>query len=126
MKKATTILKNAIVLTMNQNYEIFEPGAVVIDADKIIAVGPQEEILSSFQAEETIDCGEKVLLPGLVNTHTHVPMSVLRGLSDDLRLDVWLMGYMMPVEREFVSPNSCSSVLNRMCGIYPFRHHHFQ
>ena len=104
MKKATTILKNAIVLTMNQNYEIFEPGAVVIDADKIIAVGPQEEILSSFQAEETIDCGEKVLLPGLVNTHTHVPMSVLRGLSDDLRLDVWLMGYMMPVEREFVSP----------------------
>ncbi|MBI4770692.1 MAG: amidohydrolase family protein, partial [Chloroflexi bacterium] len=45
--------------------------------------------------------------PGLVNAHTHVPMTLLRGLADDLRLDVWLMGYMMPVEREFVSPDYC-------------------
>jgi 5-methylthioadenosine/S-adenosylhomocysteine deaminase len=51
-----------------------------------------------------IDCAGKVLMPGFVNTHTHVPMTLLRGLADDLRLDVWLMGYMMPVEREFVSP----------------------
>jgi 5-methylthioadenosine/S-adenosylhomocysteine deaminase len=43
-------------------------------------------------------------MPGLINAHTHVPMTLLRGLADDLRLDVWLMGYMMPVEREFVSP----------------------
>ena len=43
-------------------------------------------------------------MPGLVNAHTHAPMTLLRGLADDLRLDVWLMGYMMPVEREFVSP----------------------
>ena len=45
------------------------------------------------------------MLPGLVNAHTHVPMTLLRGLADDLRLDVWLMGYMMPVEREFVNPD---------------------
>ena len=44
-------------------------------------------------------------MPGLVNAHTHVPMALLRGLADDLRLDVWLMGYMMPVEREFVTPD---------------------
>ena len=54
--------------------------------------------------QETIDCNGKVLMPGLINAHTHVPMTLLRGLADDLRLDVWLMGYMMPVEREFVSP----------------------
>src|SRR5262249_32839474 len=54
---------------------------------------------------ETVDCGGRVLMPGLVNAHTHVPMTLLRGLADDLRLDVWLMGYMMPVEREFVSPD---------------------
>jgi len=46
-----------------------------------------------------------LVMPGLVNAHTHVPMTLLRGLADDLRLDVWLMGYMMPVEREFVSPD---------------------
>jgi len=51
-----------------------------------------------------MDCGGKILMPGLINAHTHVPMTLLRGLADDLRLDVWLMGYMMPVEREFVSP----------------------
>jgi len=104
MQNLTTILKNAIVLTMNQNYEIFDPGAIAIDGDKIIAVGSQDEILLQYQANEVIDCGKKVLLPGLVNVHTHIPMTLLRGLSDDLRLDVWLMGYMMPVEREFVSP----------------------
>jgi len=45
------------------------------------------------------------MLPGFVNAHTHVPMALLRGLADDLRLDVWLMGYMIAVEREFVSPD---------------------
>jgi len=104
MHSLTTILKNAIVLTMNQNKEIFDPGAIAIDGEKIVAVGSEADILSRFQAAEVIDCGKKVLMPGLINTHTHIPMTLLRGLSDDLRLDVWLMGYMMPVEREFVSP----------------------
>lgn len=104
MQNLTTILKNAIVLTMNKDYEIFDPGAIAIEGDKIVAVGPENAILSQYQASEVIDCGNKVLLPGLVNVHTHIPMTLLRGLSDDLRLDVWLMGYMMPVEREFVSP----------------------
>jgi 5-methylthioadenosine/S-adenosylhomocysteine deaminase len=50
-----------------------------------------------------IDCHGKILMPGLINAHTHAAMTLLRGLADDLRLDVWLMGYMMPVERQFVS-----------------------
>lgn len=104
MYSLTTILKNAIVLTMNQNHEIFDPGAIAIDGDKIVAVGSENDILSRFHADDVIDCGKKVLMPGLVNTHTHIPMTLMRGLADDLRLDVWLMGYMMPVEREFVSP----------------------
>ena len=52
-----------------------------------------------------VDCGGRAVMPGLVNAHTHVPMTLLRGLADDLRLDVWLLGYMMPVEREFVNPD---------------------
>ena len=48
-----------------------------------------------------------IVMPGLVNTHTHMPMTLLRAMADDLRLDVWLMGYMMPVEREFVDPEFC-------------------
>ncbi len=99
------LLTNAIVLTMDKKYTQYEPGAVAVQGDRIAAVGPEAELRKKFEAAEVLDCGGKVLMPGLVNAHTHVPMTLLRGLADDLRLDVWLMGYMMPVEREFVSPD---------------------
>jgi 5-methylthioadenosine/S-adenosylhomocysteine deaminase len=104
-ERCEILLSNAIVLTMDENYSLYEPGAVAIQGDQILAAGPDASLRSQYQAEETIDCGGKVLMPGLVNAHTHVPMTLLRGLADDLRLDVWLLGYMMPVEREFVSPD---------------------
>ena len=102
---ADLILKNAIVLTMDEDFHQYEPGAVAVKGDSILAAGPEAEIIKTYTAAETIDCGGKVLMPGLVNAHTHVPMTLLRGLADDLRLDVWLLGYIMPVEREFVSPD---------------------
>jgi 5-methylthioadenosine/S-adenosylhomocysteine deaminase len=105
MEKVDFILKNALVLTMDNEFHQFDPGAVAIRNDSIIATNSETEILAQYSASEIIDCQGKILMPGLVNAHTHVPMTLLRGLADDLRLDVWLMGYMMPVEREFVSPN---------------------
>ena len=105
MSDKTILLKNAIVLTMDDDYQVFEPGAVVVSSDLITAVGAEGDVLQAFPDAEVIDCGGKVLMPGLINAHTHVPMTLLRGLADDLRLDVWLLGYMMPVEREFVSPD---------------------
>jgi len=99
-----TLFTNALVLTMDENFTQYQPGAVAVKADSIIAVGHEDEIKKEYSAQETIDCNGKILMPGLINAHTHVPMTLLRGLADDLRLDVWLMGYMMPVEREFVSP----------------------
>ena len=104
MKQADWIFFNATVLTMDENFNIYEPGAVAVSGDSIMAVGDQAKILAAYQSEHTMDCDGKILMPGLINAHTHVPMTLLRGLADDLRLDVWLMGYMMPVEREFVSP----------------------
>ena len=102
---ADQILYNAILLTMDDVYNIYEPGALAISGQNISAVGSQNEVLEAYQSESMLDCQGKVLMPGLVNAHTHVPMTLLRGLADDLRLDVWLMGYIMPVEREFVSPD---------------------
>ena len=98
------LLTNALVLTMDKEFTHYKPGAVAVSGMNILAVGPEVEISKAYSANERIDCGGKILMPGLVNAHTHVPMTLLRGLADDLRLDVWLMGYMMPVEREFVSP----------------------
>lgn len=104
MKKVDLNLKNAIIVTMDEKFQVFEPGALALSDDQIVAVGHEADLLNEYDAVETIDCEAKVLLPGLINAHTHVPMTLLRGLADDLRLDVWLLGYMMPVEREFVSP----------------------
>ncbi len=101
---ADFLLTNAIVLTMDEHYTQYAPGAVAVSGNQIAAVGPEKEMRQTYQAAETLDCGGKIVMPGLVNAHTHVPMTLLRGLADDLRLDVWLLGYMMPVEREFVSP----------------------
>jgi 5-methylthioadenosine/S-adenosylhomocysteine deaminase len=102
---ADILLTNALVLTMDEKLTQFDPGAVAVRGDSILAVGPEAEIQKDFTAKETIDCGGKVLMPGIVNAHTHVPMTLLRGIADDLRLDVWLQGYMWPVEREFASPD---------------------
>ena len=102
-KKIDTILTNAAVLTMDEKLRQFNPGAVAVKADCIVDVGVADEIERKYTADQTIDCKQKVLMPGLINTHTHIPMTLLRGLADDLRLEVWLLGYVMPVEREFVS-----------------------
>jgi len=104
---ADILLTNAHVLTMDDEMKQYRPGAVAVKGDSILAVGPEAEIKAQYSAPQVLDCGGKILMPGLVNAHTHIPMTLLRGLADDLRLDVWLMGYMMPVEREFVSPDFC-------------------
>jgi 5-methylthioadenosine/S-adenosylhomocysteine deaminase len=98
------LLTNSILLTMDEECHSYEPGALAVKGDQILAVGSERDLKDQYTAQETIDCEGKVLMPGLINAHTHAPMTLLRGLADDLRLDVWLLGYMMPVEREFVSP----------------------
>lgn len=103
-KQVDTLFTNAIVLTMDEKLTQYDPGAAAVKGDSIVAVGNEAELKKEYKAGEVVDCGGKILMPGLVNAHTHVPMTLIRGLADDLRLDVWLMGYMLPVERQFVSP----------------------
>ncbi len=107
MNPVDRLLTGGIVVTMNQNYDVFLNGAIAIRDSAIVAVGPAEELAATCEAAEVLDCSGQIIMPGLINAHTHLPMTLLRGLADDLRLDVWLMGYMMPVEREFVSPDFC-------------------
>lgn len=110
MKQAEPVdllLVDAVVVTMNANFDVVLDGAVAVRGDSVVAVGPAEEVVSRYRAAETHSCGGRAITPGLINAHTHAPMTLLRGLASDRRLDVWLMGYMMPVEREFVSPEFC-------------------
>ncbi|MBI2975465.1 MAG: amidohydrolase family protein [Chloroflexi bacterium] len=101
------ILTNAAILTMDTGGAIYDPGALAVTGDSIVAVGPAGDIAKAYTAAQTMDFSGRIIIPGMVNAHTHAPMTLLRGLADDLRLDVWLLGYMMPVEREFVSPDFC-------------------
>jgi 5-methylthioadenosine/S-adenosylhomocysteine deaminase len=103
-ERVDLLLTGATVITMNEDFDVYPIGAVAVTNDSIVAAGPADEIAARFQAAETVECKDQVIIPGLVNAHTHVPMTLLRGLNDDLRLDVWL-GYLMPLEREFVTPN---------------------
>src|SRR6476659_6281862 len=106
-QQADIILSNANILTMDENLTQYSPGAAAVKGDSLLALGTEDEIKREYSASETLDCHGKILMPGLINAHTHVPMTLLRGLADDLRLDVWLMGYCMPTEREFVTPEFC-------------------
>jgi 5-methylthioadenosine/S-adenosylhomocysteine deaminase len=107
MISVDTIVHGGIVVTMNAKEEIVADGAVAVREGQVVAVGPAATILSRYEAPEMVDCAGQAIIPGLINAHTHVPMSLLRGLADDLRLDVWLLGYMMPVEREYVGEDFC-------------------
>ena len=115
-KTVDTILKNAYVICMDEDFNKHENGAVAIVDDHIHAVGNTKDLENAFDPKEEIDCNGKVLMPGLVNAHTHVPMNLMRGLADDLRLDVWLLGYIMPVEREYVNPEFVSLGTKLACA----------
>ncbi len=106
-QRVDILLTNGYIVTMDDEETIFPDGSLAISGDSIVAVGEAAEIGAAYEAATVIDCRDCIISPGLVNAHTHVPMTLLRGLADDLRLDVWLYGYMMPVEREFVGPDFC-------------------
>ncbi len=105
MQQADILLSGGFVITMDDACHQYPNGAVAIRGDTIVAVGDTDAIAAAYTASEVIDCSGCCIMPGLINCHTHTPMTLLRGLADDLRLDVWLYGYMLPVERKFVSPD---------------------
>jgi 5-methylthioadenosine/S-adenosylhomocysteine deaminase len=83
---------------------VLTPGAVAIDGHDIVAVDTPAAISGRYAAADTLDAAGQVVLPGLVNTHTHAPMVLYRGLADDLALMEWLEKYIFPAEAKTVSP----------------------
>ena len=101
-KPVDLIISGGTVVTMDQNKRVIEDGAVAIRGDKIVAVGKRIEIARQYRAARTINAAGKAITPGLINTHTHVPMSLFRGISDDLDLNDWLTKYIFPAEAKNV------------------------
>ena len=82
---------------------VLERHALLVDDGRIVALCPQHEADAAFVAGARVACDEHALIPGLVNAHTHAAMALLRGIADDLPLDVWLERYIWPLEARFVS-----------------------
>src|SRR5690242_18285820 len=80
------IVAGGTVLTQNAAHNVVSPGAVAVNGANIVDVGPAAEIAARYTAADTIDASGQVVLPGLINTHTHAPMVMFRGLADDLAL----------------------------------------
>jgi 5-methylthioadenosine/S-adenosylhomocysteine deaminase len=103
-RQVSLLITNAIVVTMDAAGRVLEDGAVAVDGADIVAVDTSEAVRKQFRGEDTIDAAGAIVLPGLINTHTHAPMVLYRGLADDLALMDWLNKYIFPAEAKTVSP----------------------
>ena len=103
-QQVSLVVTGGDVVTMDASRRVLSPGAVAVNGRDIVAVGTPEEIARQFAASETIEAAGHVVLPGLVNTHTHAPMVMYRGLADDLALMDWLQKFIFPAEAKTVSP----------------------
>jgi 5-methylthioadenosine/S-adenosylhomocysteine deaminase len=101
---ADWIWSGRYVLTGAGARRVIENGAVAVRGERIVAIGPRAEIDRRFQAKQRLDRPDALLAPGLINTHTHAAMSLLRGVADDLRLQDWLEKFIFPAEAKNVSP----------------------
>jgi len=101
------LIKNATIVTMDPERRVIEDGVIGVNGDSIAFVGTATELqaqpMREQTAKETIDAKGKLIIPGLINGHTHIPMVLMRGLIDDVTLDDWLRKYIFPAEAKNVT-----------------------
>ena len=101
-----TIIHNAVLITCNPRFDILRPGWIGIRRGRIAALDSQTAAARRPAAAETVDARGGIVMPGLVNTHTHLPMTLFRGLADDLPLAAWLEKHIFPAERAALHPET--------------------
>src|SRR6266542_4916266 len=102
-KRVDMLVLGGTIVTMDGSRRVIENGAIAIGAGRILAVGPRAELQSQYSAAETIEARDRMIIPGLINGHTHIPMTLFRGLADDLDLQEWLTKYIFPAEAKNVT-----------------------
>ncbi len=102
-KKVDMLILGGTVITMDEKRRVLTDGGIAIAQGRILDVGIRAEIQKRYSASETIDATNKIIIPGLINGHTHIPMTLFRGLADDLDLQEWLTKYIFPAEAKNVT-----------------------
>ncbi len=82
--KADLLIVGGMLVTMDKDRRVIEDGAVAVKDGKILFVGKRSDVPQDLKAKQTINAQGKVIIPGLINTHTHIPMTMFRGITDDL------------------------------------------
>jgi 5-methylthioadenosine/S-adenosylhomocysteine deaminase len=100
---ADSIYTARYVVTMNAHHDLIDDGAVAIRGQRIIGVGKRADIEKQFQARQHVNRPDAILMPGLINTHTHAAMSLFRGIADDMKLQDWLNKFIFPAEAKNVT-----------------------
>ncbi|MDP2827592.1 MAG: TRZ/ATZ family hydrolase [Sulfuricellaceae bacterium] len=103
MQHSDTILDARWIVPVEPAHQVLEHHSIVIAGDHIAAILPTPEAHQRFTTEKTISLNNHVLIPGLINLHTHSPMSLMRGLADDLPLMEWLSQHIWPAESRHVT-----------------------
>jgi 5-methylthioadenosine/S-adenosylhomocysteine deaminase len=103
-RRVSLVVTGGTVITQNAAHRMLAPGALAIDGTDILDVDTPAAIAAKYQSTDTIDARDQIVLPGLINTHSHAPMVMYRGLADDLALMDWLQKYIFPAEAKTVSP----------------------
>ena len=96
------IIKGDHIVTMDADGTVYRDAAVAVDEGLIVAIGPASEILAAYQPDKLLEGNNRVVMPGLVNGHSHAAMTLLRGIAEDMALLDWLTTYIFPAELEFV------------------------
>lgn len=97
------LIVGGTVVTMDKDRRVIEDGAVTVKNGEIASVGTRAAVTKNLRCKQTINANGKVVIPGLINTHTHVPMGLFRGIADDLDLQDWLTRYIFPAEAKNVN-----------------------
>jgi 5-methylthioadenosine/S-adenosylhomocysteine deaminase len=97
------IVSGGTIVTMDGSRRLIDNGAIAVGRGRVVAVGERAEIEKKYSARETVDASGRLVIPGLINGHTHIPMTLFRGLADDLDLQDWLTKYIFPAEAKNVT-----------------------
>src|SRR5271169_2677523 len=97
------IVSGGIVVTMDGARAIYQDGSVAVRGDSIVAVGPRSDVEAQYHGAQVMDARGRLVLPGFINGHTHVPMTLFRGIHDDVTLNDWLYKYIFPAEAKNVN-----------------------
>ncbi|MEP6920953.1 MAG: amidohydrolase [bacterium] len=102
-ERVDLLILGGTIVTMNEGRQVVEDGGVAVKGGRIVAVGSSAEMRKAYSAQRTVNATGRIVVPGLINGHTHIPMVLFRGLADDLDLQEWLTKYIFPAEAKNVT-----------------------